>query len=89
MTRELSRKLHEAKARKRMALPPPEYPAPLDYTKPIKKISVKDFRNGEHHVFVLFHCRKRRDTWRVEVNGKEWKKVIGYSGIMAAIRKAR
>ena len=89
MTRELSRKLHEAKARKRMALPAPDYPAILVYTKPVKEISVKDFRNGEHNVFTLFHCAKRRDRFRVEVNGKEWKKAIGYSALLAAIRKAR
>ena len=72
-----------------MALPAPDYLAILDYTKPVKEISVKDFRNGEHHVFTLFHCTKRRDMFRVEVNGKEWKKAIGYSALLAAIRKAR
>jgi hypothetical protein len=89
MTRALSRKLHEAKASKRMSLPTPEYPYLLDYKKPIKEITVKDFRNGETNVLTLYHCRKRKDMWRVTINGLPWKDSIGYSNIMAAIRKSR
>ena len=89
MTRELGRKLHEAKARKRMELPQPDYPAALDYLRPIKEITIVDHRNGERHHFVLFYCPKRRDMWRVELDGKEWRKAIGYSALLAAIRKAR
>ena len=89
MNRELSRKFHEAKARKRMSLPAPEYPPILDYENPIKEITIKDFRTGEANTMTLYYSRRRRDMFRVLVNGKEWQKSIGYSRIMAAIRKSR
>jgi hypothetical protein len=89
MTRELSRKFHEAKARKRMALPPPEYPPIIDYGKLVKRITMEDFRDGSRHVFELFISKRRRDMWRVVLDGREWKAAIGYSYLMAAIRKSR
>lgn len=89
MTRALSRKFHEAKARKRMALPTPEYPPLIDYDKMVKRIIIEDFRDGSKHVFELYISKRRKDMFRVVLDGKEWKSAIGYSHIMSGIRKAR
>ncbi len=76
-------------AEKRMALSAPYYPAVLDYEHPVREIKVTDIKSNVCTIYVLFHCRKRRDMWRVTKNGHPWKPAIGYSHIMAEIRKAR
>lgn len=89
MTRALSLKWHAAKARKRLADPPPDYPAPIDYTRPVKRITVEDLRTGRRNELTLFISTRRTDQFRVQVNGEPWKEAIGYSRLMAGLRKAR
>lgn len=89
MTREISRRMVEAKSRKRMEGPAPEYPALLPLNVPVKRILIEDFRSGTRHELVLFPSARRRDQFRVEVDGLPWKDSIGYSRIMAGMRKAR
>lgn len=89
MTPEISRRMHAAKARRRMAAAAPDYPALLPLNVPVKRILVEDFRAGTRHELVLFPSARRRNQFRVEVDGLPWKESIGYSRIMSGLRKAR
>ena len=61
--------MHAAKARKRMEGEPPEYPPDVDYSAPVESWTFRDYRIGRTHKLVLFHSRRRRDSFRVLVNG--------------------
>lgn len=92
MTRALSRKLHEAKARLRMAGPATEYPPVPDYDRLFRRITVESFWiNGgtETHVVDLYPSRGRRDQYRAVVNGKPWKDRISMTDVFAGLRKSR
>ena len=89
MTPEISRRMHAAKARKRRDLPAPDYPRPLPLDVPLKRITVEDFRLGTKHELRLYPSPARRDQFRVTVDGREWKQAIGYSRLLAGVRKAR
>jgi hypothetical protein len=88
MTREKSAQMHAAKARKRMDEPPPDYQPLLDYEAPIESWTFRDYRRGRTHKLVLFHSRRRRGSFRVLVNGKEWSKCIGYDRLIRKTGKA-
>jgi hypothetical protein len=88
MTREKSAQMHAAKERQRMAEPPPDYPAELDYEAPVESWTFKDYRRERVNKLVLFHSRRRRGCFRVVVNGREWNKCIGYDRIMRATVKS-
>lgn len=88
MTREKSAQMHAAKARKRMAEPAPDYPPLLDYDAPVESWTFKDYRRGNVRKLVLFHSRRRRGSFRVVVNGKEWSKCIGYDLLIRKTGKA-
>lgn len=73
-----------AKERKRLEDAEPR-PAPL----PDKRITIEITRHdcgGESHVFELFSTN-RIDVYRVEVDGKPWKR-CGLSQVLEGIRKA-
>lgn len=92
MTRSVSRKIHAAKARRRLEGPAPDYPPPVDYERLACRITVETFRNrhSESHVIELFPARGgRRDQFRAMVNGNLWKEPISLSGVYAGLRKAR
>lgn len=93
MNRALSRKMHEAKARKRMAEPAPDYPPAVDYERLACRITVESFDiNGhaEAHVVELFPARGgRRDQYRALVNGELWRESISRSKVYEGLRKAR
>ena len=89
MTLEISRRMTAARARKRMGRPPPDYlPLPV-LNVPVKRILIEDFQRGTRHELMLYPSARRRDQFRVEVDGLPWKASIGYSRIMAGLRKAR
>lgn len=71
-----------------MERPAPDYPPIPDYESPVERIVHENLLTGERAELVLYRSRRRVDQYRVTVNGKEWKKAIGRSGIMAGIRKA-
>lgn len=88
MTREKSAQMHAAKERKRLDRPAPDYPPELDYEAPIEAWTFKDYRRGRIHKLVLFHSIRRRGSFRVMVNGKEWSKCIGYDRLIRKTGKA-
>ena len=81
--------MHADRARRRMAGPAPDYPPLWPLNVPVKRILIEDLRAGTRHELVLFPSARRRDQFRVEVDGLPWNESIGYSRIMAGLRKAR
>lgn len=82
-----SRNCVNAEARKRMAAPPPDYPVAPDCAKPVRQLVITDLLTNESHTFILFISPHRIDQFRVEVDGQPWKERIGWSRIMAAVRR--
>jgi len=70
----------------RLESPAPEYPAVLPDLR--RRILVEDFDFG-HGVHVLeFYRSDRVDCFRVVVDGKEWKRRIGFSQALVGLRKS-
>ena len=82
MTPKQSRNALAAKARKRMETDAPDYPHAVDYAAPVESWTFRDYRRGHTHKLVLFHSRRRVNSFRVVVNGREWTKAMGYDRIM-------
>jgi len=77
-----------AKARKRLAAPPPEYFDLSLYDRPDYQLLSRDCRTGETHVFTLFISSHRINQFRVILDGKLWRDRIGKSRLLAGLRKA-
>lgn len=70
----------------RMARPAPHYPQQLPDLR--RRIVVEDWDFG-HSVHVLeLHRTNRVDCYRVIADGVEWKERIGWSKILAGLRKS-
>jgi len=70
----------------RMAAPPPDYPVDLPALR--RRIIIEDFDFG-HRVHVMeLHKTDRIDCYRVTVDGEPWKDRIGWSQILAGLRKS-
>lgn len=70
----------------RLASPAPEYPAELPSLR--RRIVIEDFDFG-HRVHVLeLYKTDRIDCYRVVSDGVEWKDRIGWSRIVAGLRKS-
>ncbi len=70
----------------RMERPAPDYPAVLPDLR--RRIVIEDFDFG-HSVHVMeFYRTNRIDCFRVVVDGKEWKRRIGFSAALAGLRKS-
>jgi len=79
--------MRAAKERKRLAGTAPEYPSILPELR--RTIIVIDYDSGApvHHQIDL-HRTNRIDQYRAVVDGQEWKRRIGFSGVLAGIRKS-
>lgn len=78
--------MRAAKERKRLEGPPPERPPILPELR--RKIIITNYDFGETtHVFEL-RKTNRIDCFNVFVDGKLWKQKIGFSNILAGLRKA-
>lgn len=79
--------MRAAKERKRLAADPPDYPPILPDLR--RTIIVIDYDSGApvHHQIDL-HRTNRIDQYRAVVDGQEWKRRIGFSGVLAGIRKS-
>ena len=70
----------------RMERPAPDYPAMLPDLR--RRIVIESFDFG-HSVHVMeFYRTNRIDCFRVVVDGKEWKRRIGFSAALAGLRKS-
>jgi len=78
--------MRAAKAAKREAGPSPDYPVALPDLR--RRIVIEDFDFGRRvHVLKLFRTN-RVDCYRVVADGTEWKERIGWSRILAGLRKS-
>jgi hypothetical protein len=79
-------KMRAGKDRARMDRPAPDYPSALPDLR--RRIVIEDFDFG-HKVHVLeLHRTNRIDCYLVVADGVEWKKRIGWSQILAGLRKS-
>ena len=78
--------MRAAKAVKRLDLPAPDYPADLPDLRREILIIDHDFGRREHRL-TLYRTR-RVDCYRVEVDGQPWADSMGWSRILAGLRKA-
>jgi hypothetical protein len=76
-----------AKEQKRLNGHTPNYPSDIPELR--RKIVITDFDNDEpiEHVFDLYRS-DRIDCYKVYINGALWKNRIGWSNILAALRKS-
>lgn len=88
MTKAKSAQMHAAKERKRMEGPPPEYPPTINYDEPVESWRIRNYRTGAIHDLVLFPSRRRRDSFRVVVNGRVWNHNIGHDRLLRCTVKA-
>ncbi len=78
--------MRRGRERARLDGPAPEYPPTLPELR--RRLVVEDFDFG-HSVHVLeFFRTDRIDCFRVVVDGKEWKRRIGWSQALAGLRKS-
>lgn len=78
--------MREAKARKRLAYPVSDHLPELPDLR--RRLVIEDFDFG-HKVHVLeLHRTNRVDCYRVVADGVEWKARIGWSRILAGLRKS-
>lgn len=78
--------MRSGRERTRLAAPAPDYPVQLPELR--RRIVIEDWDFG-HKVHVLeLHRTNRRDCCRVVADGVEWKRRIGWSNILAGLRKS-
>lgn len=82
---ELAR-MREAKAEKRLVGPIPERPPELPDLR--RRLIVESFDFGHQSHVLEFYKTNRVDCFRVLVDGKEWKKRIGWSKALEGLRKS-
>lgn len=78
--------MRAAKAAKMEAGPVPDYPAALPDLR--RRIIVIDYDFGERINTLDLYRTNRRDCYRVVADGVEWKERIGWSRILAGLRKS-
>ena len=78
--------MRRGRERNRLAGPAPDYPAQLPDLR--RRIVIENF-DFSHEIHVLEFFRSDRvDCFRVVVDGKEWKRRIGFSKALAGLRKS-
>ncbi len=78
--------MRAAKAARRLAAPAPEYPAALPELR--REVIVVDYDFGRREHRLALYRTRRVDCYRVEVDGKPWSESMGWSRILAGLRKA-
>ena len=78
--------IRRSSAAARMAEPSPEYPRQMPDLR--RQIIIRDFDFGERiHTLDLYRTN-RIDCFRVVADGVEWKRRIGWSKLLAGLRKS-
>lgn len=85
-SKETLARMKAGKDRARMERPAPDYPAILPELR--RRVVIIDYDFGEHiHTLDLYRTN-RVDCYRVHVDDKPWKERIGWSRILAGLRKS-
>jgi len=85
-SKETLSRMQAGKDAARMDRPAPDYPAALPELR--RQIIIRDFDFGEKiHTLDLYQT-DRVDCYRVFADGVEWKERIGWSKILAGLRKS-
>lgn len=78
--------IRRGRERARIEGPAPDYPPALPELR--RQIIIRDFDFGEKiHTLDLYRT-DRRDCYKVIADGVEWKERIGWSKILAGLRKS-
>ncbi len=77
--------MRAAKEQKRLAGPVPEYPVELPDLR--RRIIVIDYDFGKVVHIVDLYRTDRRDCYRAVADGKLWRRRIGWSRVLAGVRK--
>lgn len=78
--------MRAGRERARLAAPAPDYP--LQLPELLRQIIIRNFDFGEKiHTLDLYRTN-RVDCYRVVADGVEWKRRIGWSNILAGLRKS-
>lgn len=79
-------KMRQGKKEKRLDSPPPDYPVMLPEVR--KRIIIENFDFGYEKQVMELYKTNRVDCYNVFIEGKLWKKNIGFSRILEFLRKA-
>lgn len=79
-------RMNSARSLRRMSAPAPDYPAPIPELR--RQIIIRDFDFGERTHTIDLYRTNRIDCYRVVVDGTPWKVRMGWSRILAALRKS-
>lgn len=79
-------RMREARNAARMAAPAPDYPRELPKLR--RKIVITDYDFGERTHTIEMYRTSRIDCYRVVADGREWKVRMGWSRVLAGIRRA-
>jgi len=72
----------------RMAEDAPDYPRTFDKTKPRRTVLVFDHDFGTVVHQIDLYATSRIDCYRAVADGVEWKKRVGWSGVLECLRKS-
>jgi hypothetical protein len=70
----------------RMAEAAPDYPQPMPELR--RRITIEDFDFGHVVHIIELHRSSRIDCYKAVVSGLVWKKSIGWSKVLEAVRKS-
>lgn len=83
---EILARMKAGKDADRMERTPPDYPLPLPDLR--REIIIIDHDFGEQIHRLMLYRTNRRDCYKVVADGVEWKEHIGWSKILAGLRKS-
>jgi hypothetical protein len=79
------RAMREAKAKKRIEGPAPDYPIELPELR--RRVIIIDYDFGKVVHRVDLYKSNRVDCYRAVVDGKQWKERVGWSKVLEAVRR--
>lgn len=83
---EVIAKMRAGRDRARMARPAPDYPPERPLLR--RRIIIIDYDFGERIYTLDLYRTSRIDCYRVVADGIGWKRRIGWSGVLAGLRKS-
>lgn len=85
-SKKLQAVMQRGRERARMERPAPEYPPELPDLR--RELLIRDHDHGLVEHKIEFYKTNRRDCYRIVADGVEWKRRIGWSKALEAVRKS-